>query len=380
MTQKQQKYKNTEIGTITQDWEVVRLGDISECYSGGTPNTSTASYYGGQIPLIKSGEISQNFTEQTITNKGFANSSAKMISKGNVLYALYGATSGECAIAKIDGAINQAVLCIKPKISAEFLYYVLKYNKNSYLEKYLQGGQGNLSGEIVKSYQIPLPSLPEQSRIAKVLSDTDALITALDKLIEKKKLIKQGAMESLLTPKKSESWKQVRLGDVCEILKGQMITAKQYVAGEIPVIAGGKTPAGFHNVSNRKANTVTISASGANAGFVAFHTEPIFASDCSTISENEKYDVKYIYYLLQSRQDDIYKMQTGGAQPHIHPKNISPIKFFAPPKSEQAEIANVLSSMDAEISALEQKKEKYLQIKSGMMQELLTGSIRLTKI
>jgi len=201
------------------------------------------------------------------------------------------------------------------------------------------------------------------------------LISSLEKLIAKKRNIKQGAMQKLLQPK--EGWEVKKLGEVCEIRKGQLITDSTRVDGYIPVIAGGKKPAYFHNKPNRIGKTITISGSGASAGYIAFHDYPIFASDCSTIEESENYSIEFLYYLMQLLQEKIYKMQTGGAQPHIHPSDLNPIVIPFPKKAEQTRIATILSDMDTEISALETKLEKYKKVRLGMMQNLLTGKIRL---
>jgi type I restriction enzyme, S subunit len=156
-----------------------------------------------------------------------------------------------------------------------------------------------------------------------------------------------------------------------------MITSSTIEFGIIPVIAGGKKPAYFNNKANRFGKTITISGSGASAGFVNFFNSPIFASDCSTITEYKSYSIEFIYFNLLYNQDIIYSCQTGGAQPHIHPKDLYPISIICPPLSTQTQIATILTDMDDEIQALESKLSKYRLIKQGMMQELLTGRIRL---
>lgn len=190
-------------------------------------------------------------------------------------------------------------------------------------------------------------------------------------------------MQELLTGKRrlpgfGGEWVMKRLGDVAEISKGQLITESTAIPGDVPVIAGGKKPAYFHNRANRTGKTITISGSGASAGYVAFYELPIFASDCSTIGEGGNYSVEFIYFVLLLNQEVIYKAQTGGAQPHIHPDDLRPLMIHVPiDYSEQAAIATILSDMDAEIVALESRLAKARQIKQGMMQELLTGRIRL---
>ena len=232
---------------------------------------------------------------------------------------------------------------------------------------------------------IDLPPLPEQRRIAEVLSDTDALITAVERLIAKKRAIKQGAMQELLTgkrrlPRFEGEWIITTLGECCpNLCKGQLITESERVEGNIPVVAGGKNAAYYHSTYNRSANTITISASGANAGFVNFWTCRIFASDCSTIEESPDYSVRFVYYWLLDKQNAIYELQTGGAQPHVQPPDLAPLIMKVPEITEQTAIAEILSDMDTEIDKLTARLNKLRGIKQGMMSELLTGRIRLVE-
>ncbi|MDY5122959.1 MAG: restriction endonuclease subunit S [Treponema sp.] len=191
----QLRFKSDD-GTDFPAWEEKKLGDVCETYSGGTPKSGTAEYYGGEIPFIRSGEISSNKTELFLTEKGMENSSAKMVSKGDILYALYGANSGLCSISKIDGAINQAILCIKTNENKRFLCNYLQYQREYFYSTYLQGGQGNLSGKLVESFIIPLPCKEEQQKIADCLSSMDSLIQTQQKVVttwqqRKKALLQQ---------------------------------------------------------------------------------------------------------------------------------------------------------------------------------------------
>ncbi len=161
------------------DWEQRELGKVAETYSGGTPSVGVKEYYGGEIPFIRSGEISGEDTEIFLTEKGLQNSSAKMVKVGDILYALYGATSGEVSVSLINGAINQAILAILPHkgFDAKFISYWLRRNKKHIIETYLQGGQGNLSGDIVKSLVLICPKYKEQLAVGNIISQIDDLIT-----------------------------------------------------------------------------------------------------------------------------------------------------------------------------------------------------------
>ena len=179
------------------EWEVQPLGDVCQTYSGGTPASTHKKYYGGDIPFIRSAEIDRSTTELKLTQEGLQSSSAKMVGKGDILYALYGANSGQVAISKIAGAINQAILCLKSKDSNPFIYQFLSFNKNRIIDRYIQGGQGNLSGEIVKSIEVPFPELKEQKIIADCLSSLDALIAAHTEKLDALMAHKKGLMQQL---------------------------------------------------------------------------------------------------------------------------------------------------------------------------------------
>ena len=160
-------------------WEQRKLGEVSESYSGGTPSVGIKEYYGGQIPFIRSAEINSETTELFLTEEGLKNSSARLVAVGDILYALYGATSGEVGRARLKGAINQAILAIKPNkdYDSEYLAQWLRKSKHRIIETYLQGGQGNLSGAIVKELSADFPSLKEQKTIGDFFRQLDNLIT-----------------------------------------------------------------------------------------------------------------------------------------------------------------------------------------------------------
>src|SRR5699024_6863968 len=199
-------YKRTEVGVIPEDWEVKSIGDVANCYSGGTPDTSNSSYYGGDINWITSSDLNRlriKKVDGKITKEGLEKSSTKIVNEDTLLIALYGATAGVVAMSEIKAAINQAVLAIEPiSDNSEYLLQKLSFLKEWIIDKYTQGGQPNLSGKLVKSIKLDLPTLKEQRAIAEALSDVDALIAELDALIEKKQQVKKGAMQQVLTGKK----------------------------------------------------------------------------------------------------------------------------------------------------------------------------------
>jgi len=359
-------YKQTEVGVIPEDWEVKSLGELTTTVASGCSKSNAT--YGNYAVHGSTGVI------------GYSNTSEY---KGDaVLVARVGANAGKLNIVSGEYGVTDNTIIVRFG-SGSCLPFFWRQMESKNLNRLVFGsGQPLITGTQLKALAVCVPPLSEQRAIATALSDVDALLAAQDKLIAKKRDIKQATMQQLLTGKQrlpglSSEWKVKRLGDVVEIRKGQLITEKDAVAGDVPVIAGGKKPAYFHNQPNRTGKTITVSASGASAGYLAFFDTPIFASDCSTISEGVTYSIEFMYYQLLLNQEVIYKAQTGGAQPHIHAVDLMPLEVGSPSIAEQTAIAAVLSDMDADLAALEQQRDKTRAVKQGMMQELLTGRIRL---
>jgi len=197
------------------EWEKCKLSDLCTFFSGGTPNSSNKDFYGGKIAFIRSGELHANKTELFITQKGFESSSAKMVDVGDLLLAMYGATSGDIAISKIKGAINQAILCIRTKQNKKFIESVWNKHISKILMKYLQGGQGNLSTDIVKSLSFSFPTLAEQERIAKLMALLDERISTQNKIIDKLQSLIKGIMVELQKQGQNKgNWRNVLLSKV----------------------------------------------------------------------------------------------------------------------------------------------------------------------
>ena len=193
------------------EWEREKLKDKCSFYSGGTPSSSNKSYYNGEIPFIRSGEISGDSTELFLSEFGLNNSSAKMVDIGDLLLALYGATSGQIAISKIRGAINQAILCIKSSYDNIFLKSVWEKHVDKTLQAYLQGGQGNLSADIVKNLSFYFPSLDEQNKISKLIVLIDERIATQNKIIEDLKKLKVAITQKI---SKDNSNRKVMLSEL----------------------------------------------------------------------------------------------------------------------------------------------------------------------
>ena len=205
--EKKHRFKDSPLGRIPEEWEVVELGEVVESFAGGTPNRENKEFFSGSIKWLKSGEINRKYiydTEEKITMKGFKFSSTKWIERNTVVIALYGATAGQVGIVKDKMTMNQAVLALntfKNKLNYEYIYYYLSAYVPKILSQLQGSGQPNLSKKIIDTIQIPLPPLPEQHRIASILSQIDEAIEKEQEYKEKLERIKRGLMEDLLTGK-----------------------------------------------------------------------------------------------------------------------------------------------------------------------------------
>ena len=231
-----------------------------------------------------------------------------------------------------------------------------------------------------------LPPIAEQKKIAEILGAWDRAIEELTGLIAEKKELKRGLMQKLLTgtqrlPGFTASWNQKKVSDLVKegkiiIEKGKPLTANQLCYGDIPVIAGGKTVPYYHNGYTHNMPCVTVSASGAYAGYVWKHDGKIWASDCNVLYGTD-FDTRFLGFCLENMQKEIYKMQTGGAQPHVYADSIKALRIADVDVCEQKAIADVLTKADAEIDLLNQQLGVLKDQKRGLMQKLLTGEIRV---
>ena len=391
-------FKPSPLGPIPSDWEVRKFQDFAKFFSGGTPLTSIPEYYFGEIPFIKSGEIYFDKTEQFISEEGLKNSSAKLVAKGDLLYALYGANSGEVAISQINGAINQAILCIRHNGSCNtlFIYNFLLSQKESIIRNYLQGGQGNLSAEIVKSLPIPLPSLTEQRAIAACLSAWDNAITKVQALLAQKELRKKWLMQQLLTGKKrlkgfeKTQWHLKSLDEIAEFKNGK--------AHENAIDDNGK----YIVVNSKYISTEGIVFKCSNENLCPLYIDDIVMvmsdipngralAKCYYISENDRYtlnqricsiranrniDSRFLFFIL-NRNSFYLTFDNGVGQTNLKKEEVLECPLLVPEKEEQTAIAQVLQAADKEIQLLKAKADKLKEEKKGLMQVLLTGKKRL---
>lgn len=368
------------------EWKRQSLGDVSASFSGGTPAVSVSDYYGGNIPFIRSGEIHENRTQLYITQAGLNNSSAKIVEKGTILYALYGATSGDVGFSKLRGAINQAILAIEPTkkyIDRIFLVGFLQSYKHRIINELLQGGQGNLSGSLVKKILLAFPSLPEQRALASYFTSLDAQIAASTSRLSSLKQIKAASLLNMF-PQKGETvprvrfkgfqgeWKEIKLGEIFSVEIGEfVIKTKQKNNAPYPVYNGGVSNTGFYDCYNQEGPKIIVSARGANAGYVNYCTTDFWAGNsCYSIGAKNNDELKFFFYFLKRFQEIYMKNQYSASIPSISKQQILRTNLIYPSLPEQRAIASYFTVLDAQITLHRERLEKLKQIKAACLEKM----------
>jgi type I restriction enzyme S subunit len=275
-------YKQTEVGVIPSDWEVRALKELAEIQRGASPRPIDSPIWynsASTVGWVRISDVTASNgkhlikTSEYFSDKGIAQS--RYLPAGSLIMSIC-ATVGMPVITQIDTCIHDGFVGFTKlrHVDQTFLYYKLKELETSFKSMGQTGSQNNLNSNLVRDCLVALPSLPEQTAIAAALSDTDALITSLEKLIAKKRNIKQGAMQELLTGKKrlpgfSGKWETKLFGSLIEINKGQQLNKSELTAtGEYPDWNGGIEPSGYTTKWNMVENTITISEGGNSCGFV----------------------------------------------------------------------------------------------------------------
>jgi type I restriction enzyme S subunit len=409
-------YKRTEVGVIPEEWEVKRIADIADVRSGGTPSRENPRYWNGEIPWVTTAQLDFKViheADQRITPDGLKNSAARLLPPGTILMAMYGQgkTRGKVGILGIEAATNQA--CASIAISGDMLGdFVFKFLESRYEEiRSLSnsGSQENLSGQIVREIPVVCPPLPEQRAIATALSEVDALLTQLDRLIAKKRDIKQAAMQQLLTGKTrlpgfGGSWRTLTFGELGTTYGGLVGKSKadfgsgdaQYVTFLNVMSNSIVDPELFDRVRVTDGEAQNLVRRGdllfngssetpeevGMCALVACDVPSLYLNSfCFGLRLRDDSEVNglFLSYLIRGEpgRNMMKSLAQGSTRYNISKAALRHAPVSLPELQEQTAIATLLSDLDAELAALEARRDKTRALKQGMMQALLTGKTRL---
>lgn len=428
-------YKQTEVGVIPEDWVVSQIGVIADVIRGASPRPKgDKRFYGGCIPRLMVEDVTRDGKYVTPAVDSLTEMGAKLSRPclAGTLTIVCSGTVGVPSILAVDACIHDGFLGlnkVNKNISVDYLFHFFSTQKEKFNNSATHGGVfTNLTTDAVKNFLIAMPgNKQEQTAIANVLSDSDALIDALEQLIAKKQAIKSATMQQLLTGrtrlpafalrpdgtpkgyKPSElgdipdDWEEISIGQYA-VLKArigwQALTTKEYqVSGDIYLVTGIDFDAGAvmwdkccyvsewrykqdTNIQLRE-NDVLITKDGTvgKVGYVSALEKPATLNSGVFVirPKNNSFVPRYLFYVLTSRlfNDFMNQITAGSTITHLYQKDFVNFEFSAPNIEEQTAIATILSDMDNELQALTQKLEKARALKQGMMQQLLTGKIRL---
>ena len=351
------------------EWEKHKLSEICTFFSGGTPSSSNKEFYGGDIAFIRSGELHADSTELFITQDGFDSSSAKMVEVGDLLLAMYGATSGDISISKIEGAINQAILCIRTKQNKKFIESVWNKHVSKILRKYLQGGQGNLSADIVKSISFSFPTLNEQEKIANLVSLLDERIATQNKIIEDLKKLKSAICKKLLC---NDKWTTYKIQDIAEIGRGRVISSVEIDRQKHPLYPVYSSQTSNDGIMGYLDNYmfdgeyITWTTDGANAGTVFYRKGKFNCTNvCGTLKIQPKFDCYFVSLVLQQASQKY--VSSNLANPKLMNNTMASIKIRMPNIETQKQLSKVFQTLDSCLLAHQRTCKMYLSEKQYLL-------------
>lgn len=395
-----QGYKQTELGIIPEDWEIMTFDELGTFSKGS--GVSRAESNTGNIPCIRYGELYTHHNDYIKAYNSYISktvaSKAKLLQYGDVLFAASGETKEE--IGKSAAFVNSCevyaggdiiILSTNSKLcDAKYIGYAS--NAPYVTKQKATKGQGDavvhITSEAIKTIFINIPPIAEQRAIAESLSDVDGLIAALDKKIAKKRLFKQGATQQLLTGKKRlpgfiDEWVEKKVKDVFRVTRGYVLATNKVVERpdgyyKYPVFSSQTQNNGVMGYYSDYLfeDAITWTTDGANAGEVNYRQGKFYCTNvCGVLISEEGYANECVASIINM----VAKSHVSYiGNPKLMNNVMADIEICIPPSiKEQQAIATILSDMYKEIADLEAQRDKYRLLKSGMMQKLLTGQIRL---
>lgn len=388
------------------DWENVKLKNVVSILGDGLHGTPKYDINGDYFFIngnnLNNGKILiKDSTKRS--NAGEYDKYKKPLNDRTILVSING-TLGNIATYQDEKCLLGKSACyfnVLKSVSKSFMIYVVKNTHFQwYIQTYATGATiKNVSLKAMREYRFHLPPLPIQRKIAGILSAYDDLIennarriAILEEMAqriyiqwfvdfkypghENDKLVDSGTELGMIP----DGWVVAELGERIIFQRGKNITKRQIIEGEIPVVAAGIKPAYFHNQINASSPIVTISASGANAGFINLYLIDIWASDCSFINKEITDNIFYYYSLVKFRQDEITRLQRGSAQPHVYPKDIARI-IIVDPKNIQIKIFETFAdSIFNEIGILIKKNSNLRQTRDLLLPKLISGEVDVSDL
>ena len=377
------------------EWKKVSLSEMGIVSRGKSKHRprNDARLYGGRYPFIQTGDIGAaglyvTDYSQTYNEEGLAQSKLWEV---NTLCITIAANIADTALLAFPACFPDSIMGFVPYKNVANVKYV-KYCFDILKKDCQQISQGtaqdNLSWKKLSTIKFPCPPLEVQNRIATILSRYDSLIENYQKQIKlleeaAQRLYKEwfvdlhfpGHENTKIDDGVPEGWNSSKLGQLAEFKRGKTITKKDVVDGPIPVVAGGLEPAYYCNKSNTAERVITVSGSGANAGFTRMYFEKVWASDCSYVDSETTPYLHFVYCYLKDNKTTIDNMQKGAAQPHVYAKDINALELCIPIEDVLKNFEKKVSSYYNTISSLLSQIRLLTEARDRLLPKLMSGEI-----
>lgn len=386
------------------EWKEVRLGDVcTKIGSGATPSGGKEAYKGGDYHLIRS----QNVLDFAFSKDGLASINDEQANKlknveiiqGDVLLNITGDSVARCCIVPseiLPARVNQHVAIIRPRkeeLDNNYLLYYLQYYKRQLLQIASAGATRNaITKAMIENLILPCPkSLADQRRIASILSSLDRKIELNNKINADLEEMAQAIFKNWFVdfePFKDgkfvdselgmipEGWKVGTLGELCNFKRGKNLLTKNAIDEGVPVVAGGLEPSCYHNVANTGAPVITVSGSGANAGFMRMYHVPVWASDCSFIDISCE-NFYFVYCFLKVNSKLLKHAQTGAVQPHVKPSDIHDFELVIPSKESIFEFQDKVKPFFDKIAVIQKENSRLSLLRDTLLPRLMSGELEV---
>ena len=386
------------------EWKEVRLGGVcSKIGSGATPSGGKEAYKGGDYHLIRS----QNVLDFAFSKDGLASINDEQANKlknveiiqGDVLLNITGDSVARCCIVPseiLPARVNQHVAIIRPRkeeLDKHYLLYYLQHYKRQLLQIASAGATRNaITKAMIENLILPCPkSLDDQRRIASILSSLDRKIELNNKINDDLEEMAQAIFKNWFVdfePFKDgkfvdselgmipEGWKVGLLGELCNFKRGKNLLTKNAIDEGVPVVAGGLEPSCYHNVANTGAPVITVSGSGANAGFMRMYHVPVWASDCSFIDISCE-NFYFVYCFLKVNSKLLKHAQTGAVQPHVKPSDIHDFELVIPDKESIYDFQDKVKPFFDKIASIQKESSRLSLLRDTLLPRLMSGELEV---
>ena len=381
------------------EWKEVKIGDLGQIITGKTPKTAIKKNWGGKIPFLSPSDDMSNktspVTARTLTELGVAEVAKCLIPANSICVSCIGSDLGKVVKTDRELVTNQQINTIVPhsNVDSDFVYYLMCIvgKELNYISK-TSTAVPIINKSTFSDWNIVIPEkVEDQRRIASILSSLDRKIELNNKINADLEEMAQAIFKNWFVdfePFKDgkfvdselgmipEGWKVGRLGELCNFKRGKNLLTKNAIDEGVPVVAGGLEPSCYHNVANTGAPVITVSGSGANAGFMRMYHVPIWASDCSFIDISCE-NFYFVYCFLKVNSKLLKHAQTGAVQPHVKPSDIHDFELVIPDKESIYDFQDKVKPFFDRIASLQKESSRLSLLRLSLLPRLMSGELEV---